>query len=62
MHKTILICDDSNMARKQLVRSLPENINALMLQAANGEEAMEILTTQEVHLLFLDLMICKPLL
>lgn len=55
MHKTILICDDSNMARKQLVRSLPENINALILQAENGEEAIDILTTQEVHLLFLDL-------
>lgn len=55
MSKTILICDDSNLARKQLVRSLPESIDALILQAANGQEAMEILTTQEVHLLFLDL-------
>jgi chemotaxis protein CheY-P-specific phosphatase CheC len=55
MPKTILICDDSNLARKQLVRSLPDNLDANILQAANGEEAINILTTQEVSLLFLDL-------
>ena len=55
MSKTILICDDSTLARKQLVRSLPNNLDANILMAANGQEAIDILTTQEVNLLFLDL-------
>lgn len=37
------------------MRSLPDNLDAVILQAANGEEAINILTTQDVNLLFLDL-------
>jgi len=55
MTKTILICDDSKMARKQLLRSLPENLDAQVLQAEHGQEALEILNEVSVDLLFLDL-------
>lgn len=51
----ILICDDSNMARKQVNRSLPEGWDVDITFATNGKEAIEVLTSQEVGVLFLDL-------
>ena len=32
----LLICDDSNMARKQLLRALPADWDATITQAVNG--------------------------
>ncbi|MBT9528553.1 MAG: hypothetical protein IV111_00120, partial [Pseudomonas sp.] len=40
---TLLICDDSSMARKQLLRALPGDWPVAIVQVANGMEAMAVL-------------------
>jgi len=55
MSTHVLICDDSNMARKQMARALPENLNAEITFAKNGEEAIEIIQQGQQEVLFLDL-------
>ncbi len=55
MSANVLICDDSNLARKQVLRSLPENLSSNVQLAKNGEEALTILRRQEIDVLFLDL-------
>jgi CheY-like chemotaxis protein len=55
MSTNVLICDDSNLARKQVLRSLPENLSKNAQLATNGEEALAILRTQDIDVLFLDL-------
>jgi two-component system chemotaxis response regulator CheY len=55
MDLSVLVCDDSNLARKQVLRSLPEQLSAKTQIATNGEEALVILKSQKIDLLFLDL-------
>lgn len=55
MSTNVLICDDSNLARKQVLRSLPENLSADVQLATNGQEALDILRAQAIDILFLDL-------
>ncbi|WP_448548839.1 response regulator [Thalassotalea fusca] len=55
MSLSVLICDDSNLARKQVLRSLPESLSSNAQLATNGEEALEVLKNNSVDLLFLDL-------
>ena len=55
MPKKVLICDDSNMARKQMARALPENWPVDVVFAKHGEEAIEQIKAQEFEVLFLDL-------
>jgi len=55
MSVNVLICDDSNLARKQVLRSLPENLSNNIQLATNGAEALEILREQPTDVLFLDL-------
>jgi CheY-like chemotaxis protein len=55
MGMNVLICDDSNLARKQVLRSLPENLSHNVQLAMNGEEALVILREQDIDILFLDL-------
>lgn len=52
---SLLVCDDSNMARKQLLRALPADWAVSVSQAANGEEALEQLRAAHFDLLLLDL-------
>ncbi|MBA6326735.1 response regulator [Colwellia sp. MB02u-6] len=52
---SILICDDSNVARKQLQRILPEGWAANSQIVKDGQEALDVLRTQKIDLLFLDL-------
>ena len=52
---SLLICDDSNMARKQLLRALPADWPVTIEQAANGLEAMAILRLGQTEVLLLDL-------
>lgn len=52
---TALICDDSMLARNQLKKSLPADFEATILTACNGLEAMAILRSQDVGIMFLDL-------
>jgi len=55
MSFTILVCDDSVVARKQVVRCLSSAFDATILQAKNGVEALEVLNNHQVDLLCLDL-------
>jgi CheY-like chemotaxis protein len=55
MSPTVLICDDSNMARKQVLRSLPESWRENIQTATNGAEALTILRESAIDILFLDL-------
>ncbi len=55
MQSTLLICDDSNLARKQLARSLPANLDMEIHFAGNGVEGMEALRNGIGKVMFLDL-------
>jgi len=55
MVAAVLICDDSNLARKQMARSLPEDWQEKISFAGHGQEALEVLKRQPIDLLFLDL-------
>ena len=52
---TLLICDDSSMARKQLLRALPADWPVAIEQAANGMEAMAVLRQGQTDVMLLDL-------
>ena len=51
----LLVCDDSGMARKQLIRALPADWPVQITQAANGEEAMSALRQGLGQVMLLDL-------
>jgi len=55
MSISILICDDSNFARKQVLRALPADLQANVSQAVHGEEAIQMIRENNIELLFLDL-------
>lgn len=55
MSPSVLICDDSNMARKQVLRSLPEEWKSSVQTASDGAEALKILRDNTIEVLFLDL-------
>ncbi|MGF1684010.1 response regulator [Photobacterium minamisatsumaniensis] len=55
MSTSILICDDSALARKQMARALPSSIKADVTFAVNGKEAIEALNSRKFDLMFLDL-------
>ncbi|ACR11680.1 response regulator [Teredinibacter turnerae] len=51
----ILICDDSNMARKQVTRSLPAGWDVEITYATNGAEALDVIRAGKADMVFLDL-------
>lgn len=51
----LLICDDSSMARKQVVRSLPEQWDVSIEFASNGIEGLEAIRQGKGEMVFLDL-------
>ena len=51
----ILICDDSAVARKLIIRSIVQDTSLHLLEAQDGHEALQILTEQNIDVLFLDL-------
>ena len=55
MSYSILVCDDSKVARKQVVRCLSGSLEAEIVQAENGAQALTILKSQQIDLLCLDL-------
>lgn len=55
MSSSVLICDDSNLARKQVLRSLPDSLSSNAQLATNGAEALELLKNHQFDVLFLDL-------
>jgi len=52
---SLLICDDSNMARKQLLRALPVDWEVSVTLAANGMEALEAIRQGLGQVVLLDL-------
>lgn len=55
MSLPILIVDDSAMARKMLIKSLPPDWDVSVSQAANGIEAMVAYREGKAAVMFLDL-------
>lgn len=51
----LLICDDSNMARKQLLRALPEQWAVSVTQAQNGAQGLEAIRRGLGQVVLLDL-------
>lgn len=51
----LLLCDDSNMARKQLIRALPAEWPVSLSQASNGEEALALIRQGLGQVMLLDL-------
>ena len=51
----LLICDDSNMARKQVARSLPDGWDVDITFATNGKEGIEAIKAGKGDVLLLDL-------
>ncbi|MDN5514140.1 MAG: response regulator, partial [Pseudomonas sp.] len=51
----LLVCDDSNMARKQLIRALPAEWPVSLSQATNGEEALTAIRQGLGQVMLLDL-------
>jgi len=55
MSSSVLICDDSNLARKQVLRSLPDSWEVDVQLAKHGVEALEVLKNRDIDVMFLDL-------
>lgn len=55
MSLPILVVDDSAMARKMLIKSLPPEWDVEISQAGNGKEAMEAYRAGKAAVMFLDL-------
>ena len=51
----LLICDDSNMARKQVKKSLPDEWDVDITFATNGVEGIEAIRQGKGEMVFLDL-------
>lgn len=55
MGTPVLVVDDSAIARKIMIRSLPENWDVDISQAKNGQEAIEAYRAGKADVMFLDL-------
>lgn len=55
MTTPVLIVDDSNMARKMLARTFPEEWDVEVSFATNGEEALAAYKEGKASIMFLDL-------
>jgi CheY-like chemotaxis protein len=51
----VLICDDSQLARKMAKRSLPPGFASEVCTAEHGQQAIELLSQKTFDLLLLDL-------
>ena len=55
MTTSVLICDDSSFARKQIARSLPKEWDIDVSFASNGQEGLDAIKENKGDILFLDL-------
>jgi len=55
MPVSVLVVDDSPIARKMLIRALPSNWDIEIAQASNGLEALTAYRAGKVDVMFLDL-------
>ncbi|MBD0686523.1 MULTISPECIES: response regulator [unclassified Pseudomonas] len=51
----LVVCDDSNMARKQVLRALPADWSVSITEASNGRQAMEAIRKGLGQVVLLDL-------
>lgn len=51
----LLICDDSNMARKQVQRALPPDWDVDVTFAENGQQGLDAIRAGKGEIVFLDL-------
>ncbi len=51
----ILICDDSAIARKLIIRTIVQKTSLHLIEARDGYEALRIMEEQDIDILFLDL-------
>jgi CheY-like chemotaxis protein len=51
----LLICDDSNLARKQVMRALPDGWDVEVSLASNGRECVDAIRVGKGEIVFLDL-------
>ncbi len=51
----VLICDDSALARKSVARCIANSPHQKLFFAEHGQEALDILKTQNIDVMFLDL-------
>ena len=54
---SVLICDDSMVARKQVAKCLPQDLGASIHFAKHGQEALEQIRAGKSQLLLLDLLL-----
>lgn len=55
MSLPLIICDDSSMSRKMIMRALPEDWDVTITQASNGREGLEAVLSGLGKVMFLDL-------
>ena len=55
MTTTLLICDDSRFARKQMERAIPDGWDVDISFAEHGQEALEMIRAGKADVMFLDL-------
>ena len=55
MSVSVLICDDSNLARKQMAKTLPPYWDVDVSFAANGVEGIDVIRAGKGSIVFLDL-------
>lgn len=55
MSVSVLVVDDSPMARKMLIRALPPEWDVVVTQAAGGQEALDNYRRGQFDVMFLDL-------
>lgn len=55
MSTSVLICDDSSFARKQVQRALPPGWDVEVHFAGNGEEGLAVIREGKGEVVFLDL-------
>ncbi|MGD8560568.1 MAG: response regulator [Gammaproteobacteria bacterium] len=55
MSTSIVICDDSSFARKQMARALPENYDLNIAFANDGAQGLEAIRQNNPEIVFLDL-------
>lgn len=55
MPVSVLVVDDSPMARKMLIRALPPEWDVVITQAAGGQEALDHYRQGQFDVMFLDL-------
>ncbi|WP_455222434.1 response regulator [Kaarinaea lacus] len=55
MSTSIVICDDSSFARKQMLRALPEGSDVAVTFASDGSEGLAAIKASNAEIIFLDL-------